>query len=364
MAARGGFEVPCMELYDELVKLVMAYSNRQIKDLAQWIIEYRKRDDRREADLRLEKKLYINRFHRMADEYELLKPKDRPSRSQEIFGYYSACIKALIPTRHRFGIDELCYAGKWKEASEALAELDRDIEASRFELEYERLVTDTEYLIEQLVMIMKTEYAKRLDMTRHAMSEFMDPHRAVLARLEANLAEAREGLAKVEASELAADDKESIVSEVRRRIGEMEAMRQRETDNIHRMEGDFEEVQKDYLLFSGVIASIEKEKDLIEERRMYSGLLRKLDIETSEMDSMFHELGEKLERNVEKARESMELLVSAFQGRVVDAIAEQEKVTRILEPDGGAGGGAEAESEPPNKDYYEEILRILKSRNQ
>jgi len=357
-----------MELYDELVKLVMAYSNRQIKDLAQWIIEYRKRDDRREADLRLEKKLYINRFHRMADEYGLLKPKDRPARNQEIFGYYSACIKALIPTRHRFAIDELCYAGKWKEASEALAELDREIEASRFELEYERLVTDSEYLIGQLVMVMKTEYAKRLDMTRQAMGEFMEPHRAVLGRLEANLAEAREGLAKVEASELAADDKAGIVSEVRRRIGEMEAMRQREADNIRRMEGDFEEVQKDYLLFSGVIASIEKEKDLIEERRMYSGLLRKLDVETSEMDSIFHELAEKLESNVGKARESMELLVSAFQGKVVDAIAEQEKVNRILEPDGGgkdqSGDLPGPEPQPPNKDYYEEILRILKSRDQ
>lgn len=360
-----------MELYDELVKLVMAYSNRQIKDLARWIIEYRKRDDRREADLRLEKKLYINRFHRMADEYETLKPRDRPARSQEIFGYYSACIKALIPTRRRFGIDELCYAGKWKEASEALAELDQEIEASRFELEYERLVTDTEYLIEQLVMIMKTEYAKRLDVTREAMSEFMDPHRAVLERLEADLAEAREGLAKVEASELAMDDKAGIVAEVRRRIGEMEAMRQRETDNIRRMEGNFEEVRKAYLLFSDVIASIEKEKDLIEERRMYSGLLRKLDIETSEMDAMFRDLGEKLDRNVEKARESMELLASAFQGKVVDAIAEQEKVNRILESDDSALGGAEghsegsaeAEPQPPNKDYYEEILRILKNRD-
>lgn len=83
----------------------------------------------------------------------------------------------------------------------------------------------------------------------------------------------------------------------------------------------------------------------------------------------------------------MELLVSAFQGRVVDAIAEQEKVNRILEPDPGAAGraagvaglaegGAEGRSEGrfdgaaeagprlPNKDYYEEILRILKSRNQ
>jgi hypothetical protein len=360
-----------MELCEELVKLVMAYSNRQIKDLARWIIEYRKRDDRREADLRLEKKLYINRFHRMADEYETLKPKDRPARSQEIFGYYSSCIKALIPTRHRFGIDELCYAGRWKEASEALSELDREIEASRFELEYERLVTDTEYLIEQLVMIMKAEYAKRLDTTREAMSEFMDPHRAVLERLEANLAEAREGLAKVEASELAADDKAGIVTEVRRRIGEMESMRQREADSLRRMEGNFEEVQKDYLLFSGVIASIEKEKDLIEERRMYSGLLRKLDVETSEMDSVFHELGEKLDRSVGKARESMELLVSAFQGKVVDAIAEQEKVNRILEPEGGAEGqpgsqaGSQPETEPqlPNKDYYEEILRILKRRN-
>ena len=148
----------------------------------------------------------------------------------------------------------------------------------------------------------------------------------------------------------------------------MEAMRQREADNIRRMEGDFEEVQKDYLLFSGVIASIEKEKDLIEERRMYSGLLRKLDVETSEMDSIFHELAEKLESNVGKARESMELLVSAFQGKVVDAIAEQEKVNRILEPDGGgkdhSGDLPGPEPQPPNKDYYEEILRILKSRDQ
>jgi len=352
-----------MELYDELVKLVLAYSNRQIKDLAEWIIEYRKRDDRREADLRLEKKLYINRFHRMADEYETLKPKDRPARSQEIFGYYSTCITPLIPTRRRFEIDELCYAGKWKEASEALAELDQEIEASRFELEYERLVTDTEYLIEQLVMIMKAEYAKRLDMTREAMSEFMDPHRAVLERLEANLAEAREGLSRVEASELAADDKAGIVSEVRRRIGEMEAMRQREADNIRRMEGNFEEVRKDYLLFSGVIASIEKEKDLIEERRRYSGLLRKLDVETSEMDSMFHELGEKLDHSVAKARESMELLVSAFQGRFVDAIAEQEKVNRILEPGEEVKGARKEDAAPENKEYYEDILRILKSRD-
>ena len=67
----------------------------------------------------------------------------------------------------------------------------------------------------------------------------------------------------------------------------------------------------------------------------------------------------------------MELLVSAFQGKVVDAIAEQEKVNRILEPEGGAEGqpgsqaGSQPETEPqlPNKDYYEEILRILKSRN-
>ena len=48
--------------------------------------------------------------------------------------------------------------------------------------------------------------------------------------------------------------------------------------------------------------------------------------------------------------------------------AEQEKVNRILEPDGGgkdhSGDLPGPEPQPPNKDYYEEILRILKSKDQ
>jgi len=50
-----------MDLYGELLELVLAYSNDQVKYLANWIIDYDRADNKRERDLRLEKQLYIKR---------------------------------------------------------------------------------------------------------------------------------------------------------------------------------------------------------------------------------------------------------------------------------------------------------------
>jgi hypothetical protein len=352
-----------VELYDELLELVLAYSNRQIKFLAQWIIDYRKKDKGKELDLRLEKTLYLNRFRRMAGEYAALKPKERAAMGQDLFEFYSAHLMPLIPNGRRFEIDELCYTGKWPEAAARLAELDVEIEAAKSEKEYERLVTDTEYLIEQLVTIMKDEYARRLDSMKEAMGAFMEPHRTAFERLERNLAEARDGLVKVGRSGLSPADKEEISARFRERMAEIGRMEARERENVRKIRDFADEVRKIYLVFEGVIASIEREKDLIEERRGYAGLLERLEIETREMDEVFKGLGLELGNSLQKTRESMELLTAAFQGRLVDVIGEaiddQEKVNSLLgESDGRGGEGGEGAEK---HDYYEDILKILKS---
>lgn len=350
-----------MELYDELLQLVVAYSNKQIKYLAQWIIDYKKKDNKKEMDLRLEKTLYINRFRKMAGEYSVLKAKERAARNQELFEYYSAYIKSLIPGKYRFNIDELCYTGRWEEAVASIIEMDEEIEASRFENEYEKLITDSEYLIEQLVTVMKTEYSKRLANTERAMSEYLDPHKTAMERLDRNLEEAGKWLLGVGKSGLSEEDKAEISGELRARIAEMRRMKAREAKKVRTIKVFVNEVKKTYLVFEGIIASIEREKELIEERKRYSGLLGRLEIEASEIDEVFGKLSEELSLDVKKARESMELLTNTFQGKLVDAISDQERVNRMLEPDKPAAAGEVPDERPINRDYYEDILKILKS---
>lgn len=356
-----------MELYDELLELVLAYSNRQVKQLAAWIIEYKKRDDPAGLDLRLEKKLYVNRFRRMAGEYGALRNREREAKNQEIFEFYSSYIKSLIPNKHRFALDELCFAGSWKEAAETLVDIDEEIEANKFEHEYDRLVVDTGYLIEQLVIVMKKEYTRRVEISKKAMAEYLNPHGTVLKRLERNLADAQEQLWKIAASGLSEDDKRDLERILERRIKEMEEMKRREGEKLRRVKLYVDEIEKTYAIFEDIIASIEKEKDCLEERKKFASFVRKLEIETKEIDEVFASLSGDLERNVQKAKETMYLLTHAFQGDLATAINDQERINRILESDADAEGqkgtdAGEAE-EAANKDYYEDILKILKSMN-
>lgn len=352
-----------MDLYDELLELVLAYSNNKVKYLAKWIIDYRKADNKKEAELRLEKLLYLNRFRRMAEAYALAKPKERASRNPELFEYYSAFIKPMIPNRHRFAIDEFCYKGQWQEAADSIAEIDGEIEANRYESEYERLVTDTEYLIGQLVLVMKTEYGKRLESAKKAMSEYIAPHRTVLERLDRNLLEANEALKRVERSELPPDDKAELAMALRDRAREMEGIGSRETGNMRNIKAFVDDIKKTYLVFESVISSIERKKEQIDERRNYAGLMKKLEIETSEMNGLFSGLNAELNKNLGKAKESMELLTSTFQDKIVDIINDQEKVNRLLEAERAKEEEGEGRERAVNREYYEDILKILKSMN-
>jgi len=351
-----------VDLYDELMDLVVAYSNSKIKYLAKWIIDYKKSDDKKEMDFRLEKLLYLNRFSRMADSFAYSKSKDRNKDRSDLFEYYSAYIKPLIPNKFRYDIDELCYKGLWQDAVRSIAEIDGEMEADRYGNEYERLVTDTEYLIGQLLMVMKTEYAKRLENAKKAMNEYINPHRALLERLGKSLNEAGEELAKIGRSELPQEDKAEISNGLQEKIRKIEGIEKREIDNMRSISAFVDEIRKTYSIFNSVILSIERKKDLIEERKEYSGFIRKLEIETSELDELFRGLNGELDRNVEKARESMELLTSTFQDKIVDIISDQERVNRILEAEKAADEQADAEM-TLNHEYYEDILKILKKMN-
>ncbi|MDA8426094.1 MAG: hypothetical protein M0Z80_08135 [Treponema sp.] len=350
-----------MDLYDELLKLVLAYSNKQITYLARWIIDYRKRSDRRDADLRLSRSLYLRTFDRMVDEWELLRGKDKSDRQDGLLDFYMASIQPMIPNRYRYDIDELCNRGRWREAAGAIADIDREIEASQFESEYERLVTDTEYLIEQLVGVMKSEFSKRLGNTREAINEYVDPHRAILRRLDEDLLEANEGLRKIGASELAQGDKFEIETRLHSRIGELEAIRSDEIEKIREIEAFVNEVKHSYSAFKRIIASIEKERDLIEERRGYAGLLGKLESEAGELGRLFGCLNAELDANIKRAKESMEMLSGAFGGDFVDVIGDQEKLNRMLEGEEFAETRARRHEERHGHDYYEDILKMLKS---
>lgn len=352
-----------MDLYDELQDLVLAYSNDKIKYLAKWVLDYRKADDRREAELRLEKLLYLKRFRRMAEASALAKPKERAAGSQELFEYYSSFVKPMIPNRHRFAVDELCYKGRWTEAADAIDELEGEIEADRYESEYERLVTDTEYLIDQLARAMKAEYGKRLEGARKALGDYIGPHKAALERLEKNLFEAKEALARIEGGGLPPEDKAELSGPLGDRIRTMEQTAEREARNARGIKASVDGIRKTYLVLESVISSLERKREQLDERRSLAELSRKLEIETSELDELFSGLDSELDRSMEKARTSMDLLADAFQEKIVDIIGDQEKLNRLLESEKAAREEGESQAGALDRACYEDILKILKGMN-
>lgn len=348
-----------MDLYEELLELVLAYSSDQVKYLANWIIDYDRADNKRERDLRLEKQLYMKRFERMTESFELAKPKEKGAKSKELFEYYAKYVQPLIPNRHRYAIDEFCFKERWREAAETLAEIDGEIEAGRYENEYERLVTDTEYLLGQLVRVMKSESARRLERAKRAVNDYLVPHRDILERLARNQREAREGLERLARSELAREDKAELGRLLEDRIAEMAGLEARERGKVRDLTQTLGEMQRSERIFEKVVDTIERKKDLIEERRGYKSLLGRLEVETTEMDRLFFDLDGGLAKDSAKARESIELLASAFQDRILDVINDQERVNRILEGDAGPRDDG-PDAYEANHDYYEEILKILK----
>ena len=85
-----------MDLYEELQDLVLAYSDDKIKYLAKWILDYRKADDRREAELRLEKLLYLKRFRRMAEASALAAFKAFGARRIGVLTPYAPAVNEVV----------------------------------------------------------------------------------------------------------------------------------------------------------------------------------------------------------------------------------------------------------------------------
>lgn len=354
--------------YDDVYELLRKFTDDNIKSVASWIVERKTSKHGTQEQRAFWQKL--NNLRVLGFNPEPSIPWENKKYWNEISSYCEAEFSSLDFIKkiqvHIKKKDKLEFLRTISKEMDSLPELvDEDFD---FDGMVDAYLCDPEHLITDIIDILTDTYNKRVAQTRIAISNYTEPHKIELEKLQKELSRAEAGLARLMNDEsIAANDKAQIDSSLREKINELNEMKKRELHNIRGVKAFIEEIRSAQERFNSMIDLLERKNTEARSRKDYIALISSLNAKIPSLENAFQDLSSAFRSDITSIKEAFFLLNLSVKDDLIRSIEDQNILTGIL----GTSGEGIAERISEKRDmlnhdkeaHYEIDLSFLKERS-
>jgi len=315
--------------YDELYDLVLKFTDDNMFEVIDWVIEYKKENSIKmfkckpnldELEGLLEKALNSMLF-RFSSNFQICKE------------YYEKEISHLMEDEDRSIMRILFQKEDVNGLTKKLWEIRRETSErmQRYEEARKLYLNDIQLLIQEVVDILNNEYSKRIKRTKRAILEYIEPHNTALHKVYNDISEIEKALISIESdSVLSKIDKTEIKRSLEEKMYELRNIKTEEEGNILNTKAFIEEIKKAQNKFKKMIDLLEAKNLEAKTRKTYLHLIKRLDAQIPEMKNIFNDLSEKFKTEIEEIQNAFYLLNMSVKDDLIKSLENQQEISTIL----------------------------------
>jgi hypothetical protein len=317
------------EDYDDLYDLLLKFTDDNIKEVAHWVCKRRAKSS--VSDKERETIGHMKKLRAMLCEPVPFLPWQSNSHWENIRQFYRSINNPLAVSMYPLESRDQNQSLRMVEHGIAYME---SLVAKADEEQYanvENYVKDTELLITDLLAILEQEYEARIAHTRVVITNYVEPHRKALEKLQGELGLVETGLRKLIDDEFISPiDKDAIARSLEEKRGDLQVIKKRELANMRNAKAFVDEIRIAQQRFESMVKLLSRKNMEARSRKDYLSLISSLNATVPQLDDTFRALSAEFRKNIDSIRESFYILNMSIKNDLIRSLEDQTVLTGIL----------------------------------
>ncbi|MEI6386401.1 MAG: hypothetical protein WCQ50_07190 [Spirochaetota bacterium] len=317
------------EDYDDLYDLLLKFTDDNIKEVAYWVCK--RRGTSRVSVQERETIGHMKQLRALLCEPVPFLPWQSAGYWENIRQFHRTISKPLTGSMYPLESRDQKQSLRMVEHEIAYME---SLVAKADEEQYagvENYIRDTELLITDLLAILEQEYESRIAHTRVVITNYVEPHRKTLEKLQGELGLVETGLRKLADDEfISAVDKEAIARSLEEKRGDLQIIKKRELENMRNAKAFVDEIRTAQQRFESMVKLLSRKNMEARSRKDYLSLITSLNATVPKLDDTFRALSAEFRNNIDSIRESFYILNMSIKNDLIRSLEDQTILTGIL----------------------------------